>query len=229
MSREDQPPPGLREAFGQFLAHDSPRLLLPVTAAAVAARSALGRWSRRDLAIAGGILAAQPFTEWLIHVVVLHWKPRTIGGRSLDPLLARKHREHHADPTDPDLIFVPMPVLRRALPSVVVMWALAGRRARTTLTGVATSYSMLSAYEWTHFLIHTRYRPRRRLYTAVWRAHRLHHYRNEHYWFGVTMHLADRVLGTYPSRDAVPLSRTARTFGIADTAEDLLDRAGRTN
>jgi sterol desaturase/sphingolipid hydroxylase (fatty acid hydroxylase superfamily) len=52
----------------------------------------------------------------------------------------------------------------------------------------------------------------------MWRAHRLHHFRNEHYWFGVTMHLGDRVLRTYPAKDAVPPSATARTLGMDLTA-----------
>ena len=49
------------------------------------------------------------------------------------------------------------------------------------------------------------------------RAHRLHHFRNERYWFGVTMHLADHVLSTYPGKLDVELSPTARTLG-ADAA-----------
>jgi hypothetical protein len=201
---------GLGEAFRRFCSHPSPRVLLPATAVAVTARLGLGRWRRRDLAIAAGILGAEPFTEWVIHVVVLHFRPRTVAGRRVDPLLARKHRAHHRDPRDEDLVFVPMPVIRVALPAAVVAWGLGERRLRTALTGVATSYAMLTTYEWTHFLVHSSYRPRHRPYRALWRAHRWHHYRNEHYWFGVTVHLGDRVLGTYPDRDAVPLSPTAR-------------------
>jgi hypothetical protein len=112
------------------------------------------------------------------------------------------------------LLFVPMPVLATALPAAVVGWGLAERRLRPALTGIATSYAMLTIYEWTHFLIHSSYRPRHRPYRGIWRAHRLHHFRNEHYWFGVTMHGADRVLRTYPDRDAVPVSPTARTLGV---------------
>ena len=72
---------------------------------------------------------------------------------------------------------------------------------------------MLLTYEWTHHLIHSSYRPRHRYYRSIWRAHRLHHYRNEHYWFGVTVNLADHVLRTFPARDEVPLSPTARSLG----------------
>ena len=204
----------LRQAFARFVGHDSPRVLIPLTAAAVAARAGLGGWKRRDLAIAAGILGAEPFTEWLIHVLLLHFRPRTVRGRLIDPLVSRKHRAHHLDPRDEDLIFVPMEVLKLSLPAAVVGWALGERDARRALTGIATSWAMLTTYEWTHFLIHSSYRPRRRLYRRIWRSHRLHHFRNENYWFGVTTNLGDRVLGTYPERDEVPRSTTARTLGV---------------
>ncbi len=204
----------LPDALAEFVRYPSPRILLPVTAAAVVARAAAGRWTKRDLAIAAGILGAEPFTEWLIHVFILHFRPRTVAGRVIDPLAARKHRAHHRDPRDTELVFVPLPVLAGALPALVAGWALGERRLGRALTGITTSLCMLTAYEWTHYLIHSSYRPRHRPYRALWRAHRLHHFRNEHYWFGVTMHGADRLLGTYPERDKVPLSPTARTLGV---------------
>jgi hypothetical protein len=204
----------LADCFRDFLRYRSPQVLLPATAAALAARFGLGGWRRRDLAIAAGVLAAEPFTEWVIHVGILHLRPRSVRGRVIDPLLAREHRAHHADPRDQQLVFVPMPVVRAVLPALAVTWLAATRRPRPALTGVATSYAMLSAYEWTHFLIHSTYRPRHRFYRSLWRAHRLHHYRNENYWFGVTVHLGDRVLRTFPARDEVPVSPTARTLGI---------------
>ena len=211
---EEREAGSLADQFREFLRHPSPKVLLPTTAAAVVARIVLGRWRKRDLAIAASVLAAEPFTEWMIHVGVLHFRPKRVRGRVIDPLLARKHRAHHADPRDAQLVFVPMPVVRRFLPGLAVAWFAGARRLRPALTGLATSYAMLSAYEWTHFLIHSSYRPRHRLYRSMWRAHRLHHFRNENYWFGVTMHLGDRVLGTFPARDEVPVSQTSRTLGV---------------
>ncbi|MHB8467137.1 MAG: sterol desaturase family protein [Acidimicrobiales bacterium] len=211
-------PVTLRTAFREFWSYPSPRLLLPLTAVALAGRVGVRGWRRRDLGIAAGILAAEPFTEWLIHVGLLHFRPRTVAGRRLDPLVARKHREHHADPKRGDLVFVPMPVLAVSLPAAVIAWAVGERRVRTALTGVATSFAMLTTYEWTHYLIHSSYKPRHRPYRGIWRAHRLHHYRNERYWFGVTVHGADRILGTFPARDAVPVSATARTLGVEAAA-----------
>jgi hypothetical protein len=175
---------------------------------------ALGGWSWVDAVIPLAVLAFEPFTEWLIHIFILHFRPKTVGGHAIDPLVSRKHRAHHRDPRDAALVFVPTPVLIGALIGVVVLYSLAFRSARPAATAIAASLIMLSVYEWTHFLIHSSYRPRHGPYRAIWRAHRLHHFRNERYWFGVTMHLGDRVLRTYPAKEAVPPSATARTLGI---------------
>jgi hypothetical protein len=80
------------------------------------------------------------------------------------------------------------------------------------MSGGLAAYVAIGVYEWTHFLIHTAYRPRSRYYRAVWRNHRLHHFKNERYWHGITNNISDRVLGTNPDQAAVPRSRTARTL-----------------
>ena len=61
--------------------------------------------------------------------------------------------------------------------------------------------------------MHTDYKPRTRLYKSIWRNHRLHHFKNEHYWFTVTTAgTADRVLGTFPDPAKVRTSRTAKAL-----------------
>jgi hypothetical protein len=71
---------------------------------------------------------------------------------------------------------------------------------------------LIGIYEWTHFLIHTAHRPKSRFYKAIWRNHRLHHFKNEHYWHGITSTVADRVLRTSPDQKDVPRSHTARSL-----------------
>jgi ribosomal protein L39E len=72
---------------------------------------------------------------------------------------------------------------------------------------------LASIYEWTHHLVHTDYSPKTRLAKAVRRNHRLHHYKNEHYWFTVTTSgTADRLLGTYADPSEIPTSPTARAL-----------------
>ena len=203
----------LTEARRTFFRYPTPRILAPVTAAAVVARVALGRFGWADLIIPAVILGLEPFTEWTIHVFLLHFRPRTIAGRRVDPLVARKHRAHHRAPKDLPLVFVPLPVLIIVLTVAAVAYPLAMRNVRHGLTAIATSYAMLFTYEWIHFLIHTSYRPKTRWYRYVWRAHRLHHYKNEHYWFGVTVHMADHVLRTFPAKEDVETSPTAQNLG----------------
>jgi sterol desaturase/sphingolipid hydroxylase (fatty acid hydroxylase superfamily) len=87
-----------------------------------------------------------------------------------------------------------------------------GPRLAYATTGVLVSYAILAAYEWTHFLIHAPYKPRARYFKAIRRNHRLHHFKNERYWFGVTSTLGDRVIGTLPDQRSVPRSATARSL-----------------
>ena len=56
------------------------------------------------------------------------------------------------------------------------------------------------------------YVPRSRVYRRIWQGHRLHHFKNEHYWHGITNTISDRALGTYRDQRDVPRSRTARSL-----------------
>ncbi len=194
----------LAEARRHFATKPTARVLAGYLAVTLVARLVVGGWTWVDAAVAGGILAFEPFTEWLVHVHVLH-SPRSFR-------LAVKHREHHADPRNLDILFIPTEVIVLAPLVGVGVPLLLRAPVGVALTAGLTGFSMLLLYEWTHFLIHTPYRPRSALYARIRRAHIWHHFRNEHSWFGVTIHTADRLLGTYPERDAVPLSPTARSL-----------------
>lgn len=204
----------LRGAAATFFGQPSPLMIGVALIASVVGRVCVGDYSWWDLLPPGVILAAQPFTEWLIHVLVLHFRPRSLVGRRIDPIVSRKHREHHADPKDLALVFIPLQTLAGLLVGTAAVVLLPFGLARG-LSGLVGAYAMTLAYEWIHYLIHSAYLPRHRPFRRLWRAHRLHHFRNEHYWFGVTMHAADHLLGTFPEKTAVELSPTARTLGAA--------------
>ena len=187
-----------------------------IATATVVSRIVVGRWSWGDLAVCGGILVVEPFLEWIIHVYGLHAKPRTVFGRRLDPLYARRHRMHHRDPRNIPLVFVPLPVLAGFLITLGAIAYFAFPPVELKLSAFATMTTFLLGYEWSHFLIHSPYVPKSLLFRAVWRNHILHHYKNEQYWFGVTNPIADYALRTHPAKDAVPSSPTARTLGVDD-------------
>lgn len=200
-----------------FFGKASVRIITPLLVAVTVLRVREGGWGWGDLLVAVGILALEPFTEWGIHVHVLHFKPRTWRGHRVDLHAAAKHRAHHRNPGDPHSSFVPLPDLAAlGVAGYLVFWMVTRGDHGTLLTASMVGLGMLLTYEWTHFLIHTAYPPRGRYYRALWRAHRWHHYRNEHYWMGVTVHLADHVLGTFPDRSEVPTSPTARTLGVEE-------------
>lgn len=208
--------PGLRASFREFRTFRTARWLAALLVLFGAVRVSLGDWRVRDLVVAGALVAFQPFTEWLIHVFILHWRPRTMFGRHVDLKVGYLHRKHHADPRDPRYLFIAFKTIQGYAVLDVVLLVLAAVLGQPAIaTGVVVAVALTLTYEWTHWLIHSDYRPRSRLYRGVWRAHRLHHFRNENYWYGVTAHLGDRVLGTYPAKDDVPLSPTAKTLGVA--------------
>ncbi|MEZ5143220.1 MAG: sterol desaturase family protein [Acidimicrobiales bacterium] len=191
------------------------RIVTPLLVLFVVLRLREGDWTFHDVLAVVAILGLQPFTEWVIHVGVLHLKPKTLrSGRVIDLHAAKKHRFHHLHPTDPHTSFVPLADLAVLGLAIMGVFWLVARTHGAFLTACIVGFGMLLTYEWTHFLIHTAYKPKGRYYRYIWRAHRWHHYRNEHYWMGVTVHVADHLLGTFPDKSEVPSSPTARTLGV---------------
>lgn len=185
----------LLDALDEFRRYPSPWLLGVALLAAVIARAVAGDWRITDAMVPIVMAAAFPFFEWMIHVVVLHWRPRSVAGLTVDPLLARKHRDHHIDPRAVGLVFIPLQSLVGALVSSVAIAVWLFPRTGLGLSFLVVILAFGLVYEWTHYLVHTDYKPKGALYRAIWRNHRLHHFKNEHYWFAVTSPgTADRVL-----------------------------------
>ncbi len=185
--------------------------------AAVVARVLVGGGSWWELAIPVALVALFPVIEWVIHVVILHRRPRRLGPVRIDSLLARDHRAHHADPRDIPLVFIPWKALLWLLPAYVGVALLTMPSLPSALSLLVAVYGIKFGYEWTHYLVHSDYRPRSRWYRSVWRNHRLHHYKNEHYWFTVTSAgTADRLFGTYPDPAGVQTSPTVKSLHATD-------------
>ena len=105
-------------------------------------------------------MALFPVIEWVIHVVILHWRPRKVGGVRVDSLLSRKHRAHHADPRVIPLVFIPWQVELWLLPSYVVIALLAFPGQAAGATFLVAVGALMFNYEWVHYLVHSDYRPR---------------------------------------------------------------------
>jgi len=212
----------LGQAWEEFRAKRSPKLIAAGILVTLAVRIAVGDASWRDAVAATAMLVIYPFGEWAIHVYLLHLKPFAFRGKHVELATAKAHREHHEQPNDLNLILLaPSEAMALMFLAVPVVPALAGAAIALAggdvpygalLTGVLAGQVLVAVYEWTHFLIHTAHRPRSRYYRSIWRNHRLHHFKNEHYWHGITNTIGDRALGTYPDQSQIRRSRTARTL-----------------
>lgn len=196
----------LRSAFGEFAAHRPPQLLAAQIAVLLAVRLVWAPFHPSDAIVVGSLLLAQPFVEWAIHVYVLHCPA---NGSRRDRLAGYSHRRHHENPRDLRWQFLhPYTVYGGWVLLAVIVLAF---RNPTSLTGAVYAGVLTMTYEWVHFLIHTDYAPKRAAFRRLHRAHRLHHFRNERYWLGVSRRLGDKVLGTNPDKADVEVSPTAKT------------------
>ncbi len=196
------------EALRVFFSHASPRLLLAALLVSVGARAAAGSWSAMDVLTPVAITLSWPLLEWMIHVHLLHFRPRRVLGIYIDPLNARRHREHHLDPWRFERAFIPLPGLtftlaKLMLAALLCPWPAAWMALITiTLLGLH--------YEWVHYLAHIRYCPRSHRYRTLVLNHRRHHFKSEKYWLGVSMTSGDLLMGTSAEPEEIERSPTVR-------------------
>src|SRR3954470_5251688 len=177
----------LGRARREFLRKESPWTIGAGIVALVVIRVLVGDPSWRDAVAVAAMVAIYPFGEWAIHVYLLHAKPLRIRDRKVETMAARAHRAHHEEPNDLDMVLlywwqaaflmllaVPLTVGLGAL----ILTVIAGPvPAGALISAALAGFCMIFLYEWTHFLIHTASRPRSATYMAVWRNHRLHHFK----------------------------------------------------
>lgn len=209
-------PRTLREALGAFFRFPSPLILLTATLAFLALRIYLGDWRIWDAVAFAVPCLIWPFLEWSLHRYVLHIKPFHVFGVRVDPGFAQKHRAHHREPWIQWLVFLPPLVHLLAAPPLAALAFVLAPSPALAVSGLAGLFWIALIYEWTHFIVHTRIQPKSRFGQRVFRNHRMHHFRNENYWYSFTVPPIDSVLGTGPSYDEVPRSETCRTLGITE-------------
>lgn len=207
-------PNTLGRAVARFVRAPTAIILFLTFSVTLAYRLSLGPFQAYELLIPVGILAFWPFQEWLIHVFILHFRPRKLGPFTLDLPVAKKHRYHHLHPWEIDKGFMPLHAVFLSMPILYGLWFGLAPTKEVAATGTAVWVLFSLHYEWVHFIVHTRYRPRLAFYERMWRNHRLHHCKNERYWMGVSTQLGDKVLGTSPDPKTTETSKTCRTLGV---------------
>ncbi|MBS7530074.1 sterol desaturase family protein [Hazenella sp. IB182353] len=158
------------------------------------------------LFLVGGIAFA--ITEYMTHRYLFHLKPPK--NKTLHQLLKRLHYQHHEDPENLKLLFLPAWYF---LPQFILVGAIAyailGQWGGTVaiLTGVI-AYHLY--YEWKHYIAHRPIKPLTRWGKSIKRYHLLHHFKNEHYWYGVTNSAMDKIMHTFPKEKEIETSATVK-------------------
>ncbi len=200
-------------ALAKWVRYPSTQLMGLGLCVLTAARLAVGPLGWLDLAILVGLFAWEPVNEWFIHAHLLHLKPRRIGvmGFSFvwDLPMARRHRAHHADPWDLSNLFIPIGAILFSIAFHATLFLLV-LPTPLALTALAALNLIGLWYEWTHFMAHIPYRPTLPWLRTLQARHRLHHFKNERFWLGVSSNLGDRLLNTLPDGKQVEPSPTAR-------------------
>ena len=207
-----------RQAVSEFWTWPSPWILgWTIVVSGVFAAVVFTQYSWTWWALLGPVvvIVMQPFLEWVLHIIVLHDKPRRIGPWTFDTVVAKDHRIHHLDPRSMKYIFIPTRWVYYLVTTVVAIavfnWIHFGPAIAATVA--ITQSIMALVYEWTHFWIHQDVPAKSRYAKLVKHNHRNHHYRNSTYWLGVTSDVGDRVFRTAPYYKDVE---------IVEYAKDLL-------
>lgn len=207
----------LGQALWGFFSHPTASLFLALVIGMWGLRIYIANWNWRDLWVGLFILAIWPIVEWVVHVHILHARPRKIFGLTYDPLFAQIHRAHHRNPYHPHYGIVPVATLVQyclLIPGVFFVFIVWPR----PLTMGAVAATLAFRYELWHYLIHSAYKPKSKWFRKLRDRHWWHHFQHEDYWYGITTTAGDVLLGTNPNPKDVPLSPTVRTLGHDDTA-----------
>jgi hypothetical protein len=188
----------LSGTFGFFVRQGSPRITALAFAFFLIARIAAGRWRLADAFVGIAVACSWHIQERLLHEYISHMRARRFLNVTLMKRLSEHHHRHHRDPWRTQTLFINARAYRYTVPSVFGVLLAVTRDIRLTLTGTFAYFLTLLCYEWVHCLIHTSYVPRMGWYQRRWWNHRLHHFKNRRYWFGITSPMWDTVLGSKP-------------------------------
>lgn len=149
-------------------------------------------------------------SEYMIHRFLFHIK--TPENPFMLRMIKRLHYDHHVNPDDLKLLFLP---LWFSIPGFIVyglIFFLVTRSASLALAFATGLVAYFLYYEWKHYIAHKPIQPRTKRGKNTKKHHLLHHFKNENYWFGVTHTSFDKTLGTFKENKDVEKSATARNL-----------------
>jgi 4-hydroxysphinganine ceramide fatty acyl 2-hydroxylase len=198
----------------EFLRHGSNAILI-ILAAAIAVAAASGRLQLSLLWVVAGSCFFY-FSEYGTHRFLFHAPPSRVP--FIRRLQHRLHYDHHVEPNRLDLLFLPLwYVLPNFLAVALIARALLGGWS-IVMSLVLGAMLALLHYEWVHYIAHIPYKPRTSIGRWMKKYHLWHHYKNEHFWFGVSNPAMDFIYRTYRSPGQAVRSTTV---GVLHPDEQL--------
>ncbi|WP_153127269.1 sterol desaturase family protein [Peribacillus tepidiphilus] len=148
------------------------------------------------------------FSEYITHRFLFHIKaPKNAF---LLKVLKRLHYDHHKDPNDLKLLFLP---IWFSIPNLAVLSLIFFFITSTLIGTLAFSLGlifMLLVYEWKHYVAHRPFKVKSKFGQWLKKTHILHHYKNENYWYGVSTPFIDVLFGTLKDAKEVETSQTVK-------------------
>ncbi|MCA0988321.1 sterol desaturase family protein [Alkalihalobacillus algicola] len=148
------------------------------------------------------------FNEYLTHRFLFHLRPP----KNLIALkvLKRLHYDHHKDPNDLHLMFLPIWYSLPQIGAISLLYYVLFSSFPNSVAFSSGLMTMLLVYEWKHFVAHQPITPKTKFGKWLKQTHLLHHFKNENYWYGVSNPFIDMLFGTHKDGKKVNKSRTVR-------------------
>jgi 4-hydroxysphinganine ceramide fatty acyl 2-hydroxylase len=147
-------------------------------------------------------------SEYTTHRFLFHAAPSRVSW--ILKLQHRLHYDHHIDPPTLELLFLPLWfVVPMALTYFGAFWLI----SHSTIVAASALLGTLCAtlyYEWVHYVAHVPFTPLTPIGKYMKKYHLWHHFKNEHFWFGVSNPSMDFVGATYRDHEDVERSTTVR-------------------
>ncbi|MGC2128462.1 MAG: sterol desaturase family protein [Candidatus Aquilonibacter sp.] len=189
-----------------FFRHGS-NAILAVAIAAAALAFAIGAV---PFSLVGAVIGAAVFfvSEYTTHRFLFHAQPSNIP--FVLKLQHKLHYDHHIDPPKIELLFLPWWFV---IPTVMVYYGIFLAIVRNPAVALSLAFGSMCAlfyYEWVHYVAHIPFNPVTPFGRYVKKYHLWHHFKNEHFWYGVTNPSMDFAGATYRDVESVDRSTTVR-------------------
>ncbi len=158
--------------------------------------------------------------EYITHRFLFHLKPPK--NPFALKVLKRLHYDHHTDPNDLHLMFLPIWYSIPQIVGISLIYYLFFSSFVTTIAFASGLMTMLLVYEWKHFVAHQPITPRSSFGKWLKQTHLLHHFKNENYWYGVSNPFIDMLFGTHKDEKTVKKSKTVRNIeGVSSNKKTI--------